>query len=113
MIQRFGKKHLEDVEPEVNTIEAVAPWCSIDTSSGNLTVVLEPFNCFDAEMYADELVIDEPIEFRDDQRSTIIFPCGGYNTDTLQSILDGGSCATCLPSSSTRKSKETKRTGKS
>ncbi|KAI1095146.1 WD40 repeat-like protein [Rostrohypoxylon terebratum] len=68
VIQRFGKKHLEDVEPEVNTLEAVAPWCSIDTSSGNLTVVLEPFNCFDAEMYADELVLAEPVEFREDQR---------------------------------------------
>jgi WD repeat-containing protein 48 len=68
-IQTFGKRHLEDVEPEVNTLEAVAPWCSIDTSSGNLTVVLEPFNCFDAEMYADELVLEEPVEFREDQRS--------------------------------------------
>ncbi|KAK3387279.1 hypothetical protein B0H63DRAFT_521340 [Podospora didyma] len=67
-IKRFGKRHLEDVVPEVNTREAVAPWCSIDTSSGNLTVVLEPFNCFDAEMYADELTLDEPIEFREDQR---------------------------------------------
>ncbi|RYP53116.1 hypothetical protein DL769_010562 [Monosporascus sp. CRB-8-3] len=69
VIQRFGKRHLEDVEPEVNTLEAVAPWCSIDTSSGNLTVVLEPFNCFDAEMYADELTLEEPVEFREDQRS--------------------------------------------
>ncbi|KAI0015626.1 WD domain-containing protein [Xylariomycetidae sp. FL0641] len=68
VIERFGKKHLEDVEPEINTLEAVAPWCSIDTSSGNLTVVLEPFNCFDAEVYADELVLDEPVEFREDQR---------------------------------------------
>lgn len=69
VIHRFGKKHLEDVEPEINTLEAVAPWCSIDTSSGNLTVVLEPFNCFDAEMYADDLILAEPIEFREDQRS--------------------------------------------
>ncbi|KAI0426993.1 WD repeat-containing protein [Xylaria sp. FL1042] len=68
VIQRFGKRHLEDVEPEVNTREAVAPWCSIDTSSGNLTVILEPFNCFDAEMYADELILEEPIDFREDQR---------------------------------------------
>ncbi|KAI0843744.1 WD40 repeat-like protein [Hypoxylon sp. FL0890] len=68
VIQRFGKRHLEDVEPEVNTLEAVAPWCSIDTSSGNLTVVLEPFNCFDAEMYADELILSEPVDFREDQR---------------------------------------------
>ena len=60
---------MEDVEPQVNKMEAVAPWCSIDTSSGNLTVVLEPYNCFDAEAYADELVLDEPVEFKDDQRS--------------------------------------------
>ena len=69
---------LEDVEPEVNTLEAVAPWCSIETSSGNLTVILEPFNCFDAEMYADELVLSEPIEFREDQRSTT------YETYTIR-----------------------------
>jgi hypothetical protein len=31
--------------------------------------VLEPYNCFDAEMYADELVLEEPVEFREDQRS--------------------------------------------
>jgi WD repeat-containing protein 48 len=68
-IKSFGKRHLEDVEPEVNRLEAVAPWCSIDISSGNLTVVLEPFNCFDAETYADELDLDEPVEFREDQRS--------------------------------------------
>ncbi|EAA26970.3 hypothetical protein GE21DRAFT_3416 [Neurospora crassa] len=67
-IKSFGKRHLEDVEPEVNTLEAVAPWCSIDISSGNLTVVLEPFNCFDAEAYADELTLEEPVEFREDQR---------------------------------------------
>ncbi|KAH6605014.1 hypothetical protein Trco_006721, partial [Trichoderma cornu-damae] len=70
-IQSFGKQHLEDVEKQVNTREAVAPWCSVDLSSGNLTVVLEPFNCFDAEVYADELELDEPIEFRDDQRVSL------------------------------------------
>ncbi|PNY25618.1 WD repeat protein [Tolypocladium capitatum] len=69
-IRSFGKQHLEDVEKLVNTREAVAPWCSVDLSSGNLTVVLEPFNCFDAELYADGLKLEEPIEFREDQRST-------------------------------------------
>lgn len=57
------------MEPEVNTMEAVAPWCSIDTRTGRLAVVLEEYNCFDAEMYADELELEEPVEFRDDQRS--------------------------------------------
>ncbi|KAI0518563.1 WD repeat-containing protein [Xylaria bambusicola] len=68
VIQRFGKRHLEHVEPEVNTLEAVTPWCSIDTSSGNLRVVLDSFNCFDAEVYADEVEVEEPIDFREDQR---------------------------------------------
>lgn len=53
----------------VNTREAVAPWCSVDLSSGNLTVVLEPYNCFDAEVYADELDLEDVPGFRDDQRS--------------------------------------------
>ncbi|KIH86327.1 WD repeat-containing protein 48 [Sporothrix brasiliensis 5110] len=74
-IRQFGKRHLEDVEPEVNTTEAVAPWCSVDVSSGQLTVVLEQYNCFDAEMYADELEASndgsdtkDAADFRDDQR---------------------------------------------
>jgi WD repeat-containing protein 48 len=50
-------------------MEAVAPWCSVDTRTGRLAVVLEEYNCFDAEMYADELQLEEPIEFREDQRS--------------------------------------------
>ncbi|KFA61637.1 hypothetical protein S40285_06216 [Stachybotrys chlorohalonatus IBT 40285] len=70
-IQSFGKQHLEDVEKIVNTREAVAPWCSVDLSSGNLTVVLEPYNCFDAEVYADELEFEEPVEFREDQRISL------------------------------------------
>ncbi|KAJ4267356.1 hypothetical protein NW762_003461 [Fusarium torreyae] len=70
-IQSFGKAHLEDVEHTVNTVEAVAPWCSIDLSSGNLTVVLEPFNCFDAEVYADELGLPDATEFREDQRISL------------------------------------------
>jgi WD repeat-containing protein 48 len=52
-------------------MEAVAPWCTIDISSGSLTVILDAFNCFDAEMYADELALEEPVEFRDDQRSML------------------------------------------
>lgn len=59
------------MEDLVNTREAVAPWCSIDLSSGNLTVVLEPFNCFDAEVYADDLDLEEKIDFREDQRSML------------------------------------------
>jgi WD repeat-containing protein 48 len=53
-------------------METVAHWCSVDTRTGCLTCVLEENNCFDAEMYADELEIDEEIEFKEDQRSKLI-----------------------------------------
>ena len=67
-IKSFGKRHLEDVKDEVTTTANVANWCTVDTRTGSVAVVLEENNCFDAEMYADELELDEDIEFRDDQR---------------------------------------------
>jgi WD repeat-containing protein 48 len=57
--------------PEVNTRETVAHWCAVDTRTGSLTCVLEENYCFDAEMYADELDLEEKIEFREDQRSEL------------------------------------------
>ena len=68
-MQSFGKRHLEDVTPEVNTTESVANWCAVDTRTGRLAVALEENYCFDAEMYADELEADESVQLRDDQRS--------------------------------------------
>jgi WD repeat-containing protein 48 len=67
-VKSFGKRHIEDVQAEVATNGTVANWCQVDTRTGSVTVVLEENNCFDAEMYADELDLDEDIEFRDDQR---------------------------------------------
>ncbi|KAF1996849.1 WD repeat protein-like protein [Amniculicola lignicola CBS 123094] len=67
-IKSFGKRHLEDVVPEVNTRETVAHWCAVDTRTGSLTCVLEENYCFDAEMYADELELDKDMDFREDQR---------------------------------------------
>ena len=67
-INSFGKRHLEDVMPEVNTIESVANWCAVDTRTGRLACILEENYCFDAEMYADELNVENAGDFRDDQR---------------------------------------------
>ncbi|KAK0511970.1 hypothetical protein JMJ35_005098 [Cladonia borealis] len=67
-IQSFGKRHLEDVMPEVNTVESVANWCGVDTRTGRLACILEENYCFDAETYADELELENPSDFRDDQR---------------------------------------------
>ncbi|KAL8641504.1 MAG: hypothetical protein Q9228_001694 [Teloschistes exilis] len=67
-VQSFGKRHLDEVVPEVNTMESVAAWCSVDTRTGKLACILEENNCFDAEMYADELSLEHTVELRDDQR---------------------------------------------
>jgi WD repeat-containing protein 48 len=53
----------------VNTSESVSNWCTVDTRTGRLACVLEENYCFDAETYADELDLEEVIEFREDQRS--------------------------------------------
>ncbi|EME40574.1 hypothetical protein DOTSEDRAFT_74204 [Dothistroma septosporum NZE10] len=67
-IKSFGKRHLEDVKEEVTTTATVANWCTVDTRTGSVAVVLEENTCFDAELYADELELDEDLEFREDQR---------------------------------------------
>ena len=55
--------------PEVNTTESITHWCGVDTRTGRLACVLEENHCFDAEMYADEVVLENAGEFREDQRS--------------------------------------------
>ncbi|KAI4687762.1 uncharacterized protein J4E88_003353 [Alternaria novae-zelandiae] len=67
-IKSYGKKHMEDVVPEVNTVDTVAHWCAVDTRIGTLTCMLEENYCFDAETYADELELEEQIDFREDHR---------------------------------------------
>ncbi|RAR09394.1 WD40 repeat-like protein [Stemphylium lycopersici] len=67
-IKSFGKTHMEHVLPEVNTQDSVAHWCAVDTRIGTLTCMLEENYCFDAETYADELHLEEDIDFREDHR---------------------------------------------
>lgn len=67
-IQSFGRKHLDEIVPSVNTTESVANWCTVDTKTGKLTVMLEENYCFDAEVYADETEFAGKIDFREDQR---------------------------------------------
>ncbi|KAL9097070.1 MAG: hypothetical protein Q9165_001034 [Trypethelium subeluteriae] len=67
-VKSFGKRYLEDVAPEVNTMESVANWCAVNTRTGSVTCVLEANTCFDAEMYADEFEDADMMEFREDQR---------------------------------------------
>ena len=71
-IRAFGKQHLEDIVPEVNSAESVANWCTVDTRTGRLTVTLEENHCFDAEIYADETDAVNQADFREDQRSKTV-----------------------------------------
>lgn len=68
-VKSFGKRELEDVAAEINTVESVANWCTVNTRTGALTVVLDENTCFDAEMYADQVEIENLLDFREDQRS--------------------------------------------
>ncbi|QIW98991.1 hypothetical protein AMS68_004509 [Peltaster fructicola] len=67
-IKSFGKQHIEDVHKEFLSDVAVTNWCTVNTRTGYVAVVLEEQTCFDAEIYADELELDQDIEFKDDQR---------------------------------------------
>lgn len=67
-IQSFGRRHLDEVVPDVDTKESVANWCTVDTKTGKLAVMLEEIYCFDAEVYADETEFAGKIDFREDQR---------------------------------------------
>ncbi|KAL8966008.1 MAG: hypothetical protein Q9183_003568 [Haloplaca sp. 2 TL-2023] len=70
-IQSFGKRHLDEIVSEINTAESVANWCSVDTRTGRLACILEENNCFDAEMYADELKLENTGDLREDQRKEL------------------------------------------
>lgn len=67
-IRKFRGKHMDEVREEIDTDEAVANWCTVDTKTGSLTVMLEELYCFDAEVYADQTEFAGKLDFRDDQR---------------------------------------------
>ncbi|KAK2808316.1 hypothetical protein FQN50_004876 [Emmonsiellopsis sp. PD_5] len=67
-IKSFGKRHLDDVTSEVNTPETIANWCTLDTRTGRLSVIVEKNRGFDGEIYADEADIADTSQFREDQR---------------------------------------------
>ncbi|KAI8078256.1 WD40-repeat-containing domain protein [Gilbertella persicaria] len=70
-IKNFGKQDIEDVACHVNSIESFPAWCSVDTKIGAITVQLHEFNCFDCEMYADEVELPKDYQVREDQRLNI------------------------------------------
>ncbi|KAG2236102.1 hypothetical protein INT48_006118 [Thamnidium elegans] len=67
-VKNFGKRELEEVAQEVNSLESFPAWCTVDTKIGAITVQLHEVNCFDCEMYADEVEILPDYQVREDQR---------------------------------------------
>ena len=49
----------------------MANWCGVDTRTGRLACVLEENFCFDAEMYADDLGVENAAGTQDDHRSEL------------------------------------------
>ncbi|KAF9541159.1 hypothetical protein EC957_003351 [Mortierella hygrophila] len=70
-LETFTGRKMEDVVNELNTIESVPSWCTIDTRIGALTVHLDEGRCFDAEVYVDEIEETPDPERPDDQRIVI------------------------------------------
>lgn len=69
-------------------IDNTAPWCNVDTRTGNLTCVLEENHCFDAEVYADELPEAEFLDFKEDQRSKYLSLVDGQDIVAMNLVLD-------------------------
>lgn len=47
---------LEDVADNLRTFDVVSNWCQVTTRSGELFITLDENSCFDAEMYAEEIL---------------------------------------------------------
>lgn len=68
-LETFSGRKMDDVVNELNTIESVPTWCTIDTRIGALTIHLDEARCFDAEVYLDEIEETPDPERPDDLRS--------------------------------------------
>lgn len=70
----------------MNSLESFPAWCSVDTKIGAITVQLHEFNCFDCEMYADEIELPPDYEVREDQRRECIsYESFSENTNKINS----------------------------
>ncbi|CAO3626805.1 unnamed protein product [Cunninghamella echinulata] len=67
-VKKFGERDLEEVAKEISGIECFPSWYSVTTKIGAITVQLHESNCFDCEMYADEIGVAEDYQYREDQR---------------------------------------------
>jgi WD repeat-containing protein 48 len=58
-IQSYGAKEISEIEKQVNSNENVPNWCTVDTRIGSITVMLDERSAFDAEVYRDEMDLQD------------------------------------------------------
>jgi WD repeat-containing protein 48 len=63
-LKSFGAMDIHEVEKTVNSNENVSNWCTVDTRIGSITVMLDERNCFDAEVYRDEIGFEDDSDER-------------------------------------------------
>ncbi|KAG0023247.1 hypothetical protein BGZ80_009982 [Entomortierella chlamydospora] len=70
-LETYTGRKLDEVVNELNTVESVPTWCTVDTRIGALTVHMDEGRCFDAEVYVDEIEETPDPERPEDQRIVI------------------------------------------
>jgi WD repeat-containing protein 48 len=63
-LQSFGAKDIYEIEKQANSNENVPNWCTVDTRIGSVTVMLDERNAFDAEVYKDEMGLEDDSDQR-------------------------------------------------
>lgn len=53
---------MDDIADSFHTYDVVSNWCQVNTRSGELFITLDQNSCFDAEVYADELLPEIGLE---------------------------------------------------
>jgi WD repeat-containing protein 48 len=76
--ERSPRDALEAVRERIEGEAVVAPWSTVDTKTGVLTVHLNE-KCFEAEIYADEAGFSPDRRFNDEARRTFLSQYGLYS----------------------------------
>ncbi|KAH7904056.1 hypothetical protein BJ138DRAFT_1107144 [Hygrophoropsis aurantiaca] len=81
--ERSPREALEAVRERIEGEAVVAPWSSVDTKTGVLTVHVNERSCFEAEIYGDEAGFTQDRHFSDEFRLLLRDAMGYTNTNTF------------------------------
>lgn len=66
--ERSPREALEAVRERIEGEGVVSPWCTADTKGGVLTIHMTERQCFEAEVYADEVGFHNNLRFNEDSK---------------------------------------------